>query len=126
MIDMQKYLNDLSAKGQKERSNTQLTLGELMVFLRTKPDDFTIIGLGEMHSYRGYYSDLSFEPQGNTTAKKLLAVCVNALSQEFTGYKGGEFYMNKSTPLWVASYGSCGTRLMGINPDGSIDTSLEE
>ena len=59
-----------------------------------------------MSSYRGYYSDLAFEPDGEEiTVGEFLKVCENALDTTYEGYKGGDFLMGSNTPLWISSYG---------------------
>lgn len=126
MIDMQALMDGLGAKWQKERAATQMTLGGLIEILEGMPDSVEIVGLGELDSYRGYYSDLAFEPSVNRLSKEVLEKCKAAMGKVFTGYKGGDYVMGARTPLWVANYGDCGKKLMGINPDGSIETAEDE
>lgn len=125
-MDMQTKLNEMSNGWAKERSETQLTLGELIEFLKSQPSDLLIEGLGELDSYRGYYRDLAFEPvTTQRSAKDLLDECQSAMGKVFEGYKGGDYLMGENTPLWVANYGSCGTRLMSVINNGSLETSDE-
>lgn len=125
-MNLQALVDGMSAQWQRERAETQLTLGALIEQLKTMGDT-PITGLGDLHSYRGYYEDLSFEPTSEAVpASKLLDDCRDAMGQEFTGYKGGEFVMGTRTPLWVAPYGCCGKKLMAVNPDGSITTAEYE
>jgi hypothetical protein len=71
--------------------------------------------LGELDSYRGYYSDLAFEPsESGETVASLLNRCQAAMGEVFQGYKGGDYVMGRNTPLWIANYGSCGPRLMAL------------
>lgn len=60
-----------------------------------------------LDSYRGYYSDLalSFGDEGMCVAD-LLAELKDADGNVFTGYKGGDYRMDRSTPVWVANYGN--------------------
>jgi hypothetical protein len=44
----------------------------------------------------------------------------------FTGYKGGDFVMGALTPLWLASYGSCGRKLMAVHAGGELETAEDE
>ena len=112
--------------GKKERAATQLTLGEMIDFLKTLPGDTEIEGLGKLDSYRGYYSDLAFEPtEDKRKVEELLEVCQAAMGQVFTGYKGGDFVMGALTPLWIAGYGCCGDKLMSINIDGTLETESD-
>lgn len=42
-------------------------------------------------------------------------MCRDAIGAEFTGYKGGEYYMDGQTPLWVSEHGvSSGVALVGV------------
>lgn len=95
-------------------------------FLKTLPGDTEIEGLGKLDSYRGYYSDLAFEPtEDKRKVEELLEVCQAAMGQVFTGYKGGDFVMGALTPLWIAGYGCCGDKLMSINIDGTLETESD-
>ena len=124
MNTLQALIDGMSAQGQCERAQSQMTLGSIIELLEKLPKDATIKGLGELYSYRGYYSDLAFEPTNNeTTAIEMLDKCKAAMGKCFTGYKGGDYVMGELTPLWVASYGCCGDKLMGINDDGTIETA---
>lgn len=123
-MDIQALVNAMSAQHQMERSQSQMTLGELIATLAAMPAD-TPVSLSDPHSYRGYYSDLAFEP-GASTAGAALEAARAALGATFEGYKGGDFVMGKSTPMWVASYGCCGQKLMGISPDGSLLTAEDD
>lgn len=42
----------------------------------------------------------------NPKAKDLLAVLKLANGKYFQGYRGGDFTMGKTTPIWVANYGT--------------------
>lgn len=66
-------------------------------------------------SYRGYYDRLALEPgSGIYTAGLLLDDARRAVGASFTGYKGGRFRMDESTPVYIALYGCLGPRLAGI------------
>jgi hypothetical protein len=125
---MQTIMNGLSAQWQRQRAETQMTLGELINALVAMPADAQVACLRDAHSYRGYYSDLAFEldPDSTRCASDLLAECRAAMGKAFYGYKGGDFVMGKTTPLWVASYGSCGKKIIALNPDGSIETTTDD
>lgn len=126
MNNMQAAIDAMSEGWAKERSELQLTLGELIKFLETQPSDLLVEGLGELDSYRGYYRDLAFEPVATQrSVENLLVECQSAMGKVFKGYKGGDYLMGENTPLWVANYGSCGTRLMGVDDNGDIQTSDE-
>lgn len=128
MNELQALINGMSAEWQRERAETQMTLGGIIKVLEALPKDMLIRGLGGLDSYRGYYSDLAFEPEPavERAASEVLQVCRDAMGQVFTGYKGGDFVMGALTPLWVAHYGSCGRRVMGVNADGTIETAEDD
>lgn len=121
MLDMQKMIDLMCSEASLERSQTQFTLGELINSIKLLEPDIVVTGLSaSADSYRGYYVDLAFEP-GDTTVGELLKVAEESLGKTFTGYKGGDYTMNKVTPLWIAEYGDCGVKLMGFK---TVDNTL--
>jgi hypothetical protein len=126
-MDMQALIDGMSAQWQRERAETQLTLGALIAALEKMPSDAQVANLRDPDSYRGYYSDLYFERHdGTRPAAELLVECKGAMGQVFTGYKGGEFVMGALTPLWVASYGCCGRKIMAVHVGGELETAEDE
>lgn len=127
---MQALVDGMSAQWKEERAQTQMTLGKFISALAEMPQDAPIDGVRDLHSYRGYYSDLAFEPpQENApklTVADTLAMCRAAMGQVFQGYKGGDYMMGANTPLWIANYGHCGLKLMGVNPDGTLITAADD
>ena len=122
----QEYIDGLQAGMDKTRSEYHVTLGELIGRLENVDQDALVIaklptssdprgelidwGVGKCDSYRGYYSDLAFEPvvvHAACTVADLLKECRHALGMEFRGYKGGEFLMTADTSLWISGYGVC-------------------
>ena len=127
MLNMQALIDGMNAHSQRERAATQLTLGALIATLEQMPADAQVANLRDPDSYRGYYSDLYFERHdGTRPAAELLAECKAAMGQVFTGYKGGDFVMGALTPLWVASYGNCGPKLMAVHAGGELETAEDE
>lgn len=123
MNALQLLVDGMNQAEQKKRSVSQLTLGGIIKALESLPSDTLIHGLGELDSYRGYYCDLAFEPISESrTVENILVECKNAMGQVFQGYKGGDFLMGATTPLWLAHYGLCGKKIMAIQPDGTIET----
>ena len=123
---MQAMIDGMSAQWQSDRAATQMTLGDMIKRLEELPEELKIVGVGEIDSYRGYYSDLAFCPDGDNTAGELLVICKSAMGKVFTGYKGGDFMMGESTPLWIASYSECGQKLISIFDDGKLKTEEDE
>lgn len=116
---IQAMADGMSKAWQAERSKTQLTLGELIEVLSQLASDRMVVGLGEPISYRGYYSDLAFEPDATPRpVADVLAMARGCMGKTFEGYKGGDFDMGARTPLWSAHYGeSSGDRIMGLQTD---------
>ena len=111
MNTLQALIDGMSIHLQKERAATQMTLGGIISRLKEMPKDQKIKGLGDLNSYRGYYSDLAFEPDNTEkTVKQLLSECLLAMGKVFIGYKGGKFMMGELTPLWLANYGCSGKK----------------
>jgi hypothetical protein len=114
-------------KWQRERANTQITLGKLIKVLKMMPKNTEVANLNYPHSYRGYYMDLAFEiSDGTRLASDLLVECRATLGKVFEGYKGGYYVMDVHTPIWVANYGLCGEKLLTIGKDGLIITTTDD
>lgn len=122
-MDLQGLIDTIIEAGQRERKNYHMSLGELIDFLNDAvPADMPVVldyntslSVTAPHSYRGYYSDLAIEPTENVvTTKEIHEQLTDVLDTELTGYKGGEFLMDSSVPVWVSEYGSVsGRALMG-------------
>ena len=96
-----------------------LRLGPLVAKLRSFKDQarpVRVAGLQWVHlteevdSYRGYYEQL-YVGYTDAVSPPSCAEVANALAKaidsRFTGYKGGEYWMDASTPVWVDRYGEC-------------------
>lgn len=124
---LQVLMDGMSSKWQEKRSQSQITLGKLIETLKSLDPNRFIQGIVEPHSYRGYYSDLSFEPtEEKQTVENALKIAKECLGEKFIGYKGGDFYMTKNTPLWIAHYGYTADRLMGLDTTGNVITLITE
>ena len=114
-------LRTLSDSSAKDRSNYHLTLGELIKALENCNQKLPLrfdMGLSPSHphSFRGYYSDLSFEPvDEEILVCEFLGLAQEALGKTYEGYKGGDNLMTENTPLWAAEYGSCGLAIVDID-----------
>lgn len=119
-MDMQKLIDTMGDSMRFARGDYHVTLGKMIEALSAMPPETNVqldVGgtPGRPHSYRGYYSDLSFAPSPEPiTAEKFLEVCKQALGNSYEGYKGGDFKMDERTPLWSAPYGTTGRAIMGI------------
>lgn len=131
MIDIQALVDGMGAKHAKERSESdQWTLGQMIEALEALPEDMPVEAIGELESYRGYYSDLSFDTGSTShpTVVDVLEDCREAMGSSFTGYKGGDFWMTGNTPLWDSAYGrASGLKVMGLDVrDGVVRLRTEE
>jgi hypothetical protein len=127
MNPMQALVNAENAKMRDQRAETQMTLGKLIDRLSQLDPAMEIEGLCEPHSYRGYYSDLAFERcNDKRTVAEVLAMAKDCVGETFEGYKGGNFDMNWSTPVWVADYGSCGMKIMSVDDKGLLMLAKDE
>lgn len=119
------------------QNTSQLTLGELIRAIEeagTKDDkgedkdiryDFGYMRPTHLDSWRGSYAELAlgykeeWNDRNNPTAEDILQDCKNAIGKTFEGYKGGEFIMDKNTPIWVDNYGCASdTAVIGILDKG--------
>jgi len=125
---MQNLINELAKGWRASRSLSQMTLYKFISLLETFPKDKQIENIGEPHSYRGYYSDLAFEKlEGTISVEDLLKILKNdCLSKTYTGYKGGDFFMDVNTPLWIAKYGCCGVKIIDIVDNDILTLSTAE
>lgn len=84
----------------------QITLGQAKRLLEMLPPEaVATYGFTSAHSYRGYYNQVAFEPVCGVSVRQMLSEVNKALSETFTGYKGGDFTYNEYTPCWLAEYG---------------------
>jgi hypothetical protein len=125
-------------RAEEIKTSQQLILGELILKLEAIEDKHKpiIFDGGKYHpscinSWRGSYEELAieYEELGRPlSTKHLLILLRNAIGSIFYGYKGGEFKMGKTTPVWVANYGhSEGFREEnGIYTQAVVDVSQNE
>jgi hypothetical protein len=56
-----------------------------------------------------------------------LALCRSCEGRVFNGYKGGEFTMDRYTPVWIADVGDSGSpRIMDLDSAGKWVLESEE
>ena len=124
---MQNLIDQLSKGWRAERSLSQMTLGKFIEELERLPKEKKIINITYPHSYRGYYSDLAFElDEGENTVKEVLTMVKCCLGETYTGYKGGDFYMDEHTPLWISEYGSTGVKIVKVINNDIVSLGTEE
>jgi hypothetical protein len=124
MIDLQKMMDALSESARLSRANYHLTLGQAIELAKAADPQMVVEfdrggSPAGPHSYRGYYSDLSFGQSGApVTVAEFLSDLTKSLGRTFEGYKGGDYVMGDETPLWVAPYGCTGPAIMGARING--------
>jgi hypothetical protein len=80
-----------------------------------------------LSSWRGIYAELAItfdfigyehfnkEKPEEMPISKFVTMLKSAIGKSYTGWKGGDFIMGKTTPLWVANDGNAGnTAVVGI------------
>lgn len=131
-MDFQKLLDTISQAASDERSLYHVNLGALREAAMACSDGRVIVdgerGLGREHSYRGYYSELAFTPTNEPSlATAVKDACDRALSDEYTGWKGGEYRYNDRTPLWFAMDGDCGPAIVALQTrDGDVHLTTKD
>jgi len=85
--------------------------------------DFCGMGVVSIDSWRGSYAELAL----NAVAPSdpcldlggFIAMLKDAVEKKFRGYKGGEYFMDKNTTLWVSNWGEYhSTAVVGVMYDG--------
>jgi hypothetical protein len=109
------------------KTSEQLTLGELILKLEHIEDKSKPVIFDEQYhptnldSWRGSYCELALEyaqTGKKLSVEKLLKKLKDAIGTTFYGYKGGDFLMGKTTPIWIANYGESS----GFTHNGDIWT----
>ena len=125
-MDLQEMVNNkLKAdRADSMKTSEQLTLGELILLLERVDGEHTVrFDYGYFYptclsSWRGVYSEIAIEYSKDgeyPDVQWFLKELKSALGKTFEGYKGGDFVMGKTTPLWVSNYGeSNNTAVIGI------------
>lgn len=127
-------------RGEDMKVSKQLTLGEIILKLeavnpkRKNGEDKTIIYdfayflPTHLMSWRGSYCELAIgysDKEPGKTVNEFLKDLKEAIGKIYSGYKGGDYMMGKTTPIWVANYGeSCETAIVNIK-DGQYMVILE-
>ena len=113
-------------RAENMKTSEQLTLGELILLfeaIENKKDrvryDFGNFYPFCLDSWRGSYCELAFgytNIEVSPFVEDVLKELKSAVGKTFGGYKGGDFIMGKTTPVWVSNYGegNC-TAIVGIH-----------
>ena len=124
---LQAIVDQANDDAKRVRSTTQMTLGKLIERLAAMSPSAGVPVLKNPHSYRGYYEDLAFETtDGVETVFTTLEILRGCMGREFTGYKGGEYMIGETTPIWVADYGCCGRKIMDLSDESLFELADDE
>jgi len=117
-MDLQSIItNQVQAQRQEQlKTSIQLTLGEIILKLEAvKNQELPVVFDVKKYyptgidSWRGSYCELSLEydDEGKPLLlEKFVKILKNTVGKTLTGYKGGDFLMGRTTPVWVANYGT--------------------
>lgn len=95
-----------------------LTLGELIERLEALGDATVYTLDTQIHSYRGYYDRPAIEPTRATyLASELAKSYKEQIGQIRHGWKGGEYPISDSQPVYYAVEGSTGPNIVALEPD---------
>ena len=116
-MDLQTIVTNALAAERAEQMKTspQLTLGELILKLEAVGNKElpVVFDVGKYHptdidSWRGRYNELAlnYVTKGEPlSVRDITAFLRGTVGSIHTGYKGGDYLMGKTTPVWVANYG---------------------
>lgn len=84
---------------------------------------------GSVLSSRGNYAELAIglvDPDTLLSVSELLRQLRAADGATMSGYKGGDFRMDRSTPIWVDNWGQwTSTAITGVNDDEGYKVVIE-
>ena len=84
-------------------------LFELIDWLENQDHALTVPdGFGRPHCDRGSYCDLAFDPVSEATIGDMLDHARSAMGETYTGWKGGDYTMDKWTDVLIGIHGECG------------------
>lgn len=116
-MNLQAMLDNAVAADRAKRMahSDQLTLGEIVAKLSAVSDKTKLVRLDfgsavpvSLDSWRGIYAELALEFDEESpapTSQWLLDLCRETIGKTLTGYKGGDYFMSRHTPVWVSNYG---------------------
>jgi hypothetical protein len=93
--------------------------------------DFCGFAPSGLNSYRGYYDHLALEwvhysGDVHPNVDSVLATLRAAIGATFQGYKGGDYRMDSTTPVWVSNWGRTddNTVILGVYPFDDRDVYI--
>ena len=122
----QLIIDQMLREERDKRSQSQMTLGGLIECYAKMSPGTIVDGISHPHSYRGYYDDLAFEKREEMTAEEAITVARSAMGKLMCGYKGGDYMMGESTPVWIAPYGATGVKIVSVDDRGRFKTAEDD
>ena len=112
-MGLQEMINAMN-KSVKDTGAREYSLGRFIKDLE-KLDQGKLIyveegmGCDGLSSWRASYCELALEydSEKKSTVKEVLKNAEGILDKTLVGYKGGDFLMDKKTPIHIANYGEC-------------------
>ncbi len=138
-MDLQTYLDKAVGEMRAESFalSDQLTLGKIIsrcqvIAMNDREEeptvrfDFEFLVPERLDSWRGSYDELAlgFGDGDGPKLSEFIRMLQGALGKTFYGYKGGDFVMSPTTPVWVANYGNSGNTAVIEVVDNSYEVIL--
>lgn len=99
-----------------------LTVNEVIQSLEAHHQSASVCGVQcDGGSYRGSYDNFYIESGGRTTVGDLVSFLHSVIGESFDGYKGGSYTMDSDSMCFVASYGECGSAIIGCSFDSNAN-----
>jgi len=123
----------VAQRAEEMKTSEQLTLGELIMSLEKCQQgadisfDFEHARPTDLTSYRGNYRELAICFDFDTEflkVSKFVDMLKEAIGKTYQGWKGGDFLMGKTTPMWAANSGSCGQTAIIEVVDDELEVML--
>lgn len=117
-MDLQKMIDDINEKNRIYEGK-EYNLGNLIDDLEEYRGEIDHIEFDDgsiptdFESWRGVYNCLAlgYKDEGNAFAGSIWRKAYNANGSIFVGYKGGDFEMDRDTPIYQANYGETGVHV---------------
>lgn len=115
-MGMQGLIDAMNNASKQTRSDYHITIGELIEALEQADSKSLPVLTSHApdksvecpHSYRGYYSDLALEPSSTIANVETVLNFMKDVEDTYeTGYKGGDYLMDRDVPVWISNQGDC-------------------
>lgn len=117
-MDLQSIISNAvqAYRNEEMKTSPQLMLGELLILLEQVSNKKLPVKFSsgkkptKLSSWRGSYREIAFQYDDSAdspcpSVEDIINQIKNSIGSKFEGYKGGEFLMGKTTPVWVSQWG---------------------